>query len=161
MKPKYFTREEIPQRVLDRFWSTVDIRGPEDCWPWGGGYRGDYGRVCARIDGRLIAFSAHRVAYITKHGAIEPDALACHSCDNPACCNPNHIFPGTSADNSKDMKNKGRSRSGGRHPRSVLTDFDVSEIRRIGRSNPSRVLAKEFGVDASTIRSVIRGDTWK
>ena len=75
------------------------------CWVWqraksGGGY----GHIW--VNGRVVP--AHRHFYEQKHGPI-PDGLdACHSCDNPGCCNPDHVFPGTRSENVLDSVRKGR-----------------------------------------------------
>ena len=87
-----------------RFLMMVDRR-PEGCWPWRGtiGANG-YGNV--RIGGKRI--SAHRLAYEVFCGPIPAGLLVCHRCDHPSCCNPGHLFLGTSKDNSADMLAKGR-----------------------------------------------------
>ena len=44
-----------------------------------------------------------------------PDGLVlCHTCDNPRCVRPDHLFPGTMMDNIQDAKRKGRMASGNR-----------------------------------------------
>ena len=59
----------------------------------------------------MVTIKAHRAAYLYaggKLGSAKP--LVCHSCDNPPCCNPAHLWPGTNADNLQDMRDKGRSK---------------------------------------------------
>jgi hypothetical protein len=95
-----------PISIEERFWTKV-VKGDEDaCWEWLGykDYRG-YGSLWDNSLGRNIF--AHRVAYFIKHGKY-PDNYACHTCDNPPCVNPNHIFDGTPFDNTMDMMAKGR-----------------------------------------------------
>lgn len=105
MHPKY-----TPKQIA-RFWSHVDTSG--DCWLWTAARseRG-YGRV--KIKGRM--HQAHRVAYELTIGSIADSMKICHTCDNPPCCRPDHLFEGTSADNSADMVRKGRSAAGDRNP---------------------------------------------
>lgn len=92
--------------LADRFWTKVDVRDPDECWPWLGlRVDGDYGRI--RVDGKH--YPAHRAAWELHHGIRIPKELnACHICDNPPCVNPHHIFPGTQSENMRDAQTKGR-----------------------------------------------------
>lgn len=106
------TRPSLEQR----FWSNVDKRGPDECWPWTAHVnRKGYGRITA--DGR--SRPAPQVAWSLANRCTFPvGLLACHSCDNPSCVNPAHIWPGTPSQNMLDAVRKGRwkgSRQGQRH----------------------------------------------
>jgi len=92
--------------IAERFWAKVDRRGPDECWPWTGARdsRG-YGHIS--IDGRNR--KAARVAWSLHNGLPFPKGLhACHSCDNPNCVNPEHIWPGSNRENVRDAIDKGR-----------------------------------------------------
>jgi hypothetical protein len=99
------------------FWSKVQRRLPNECWPWLGdigndrfGYRRGYGRIFwteTRGGGRR--WKAHRVAYSLVHGAIPKGKLVLHKCDNPQCVNPKHLFIGTQIDNIHDCNSKRRN----------------------------------------------------
>lgn len=94
--------------VVERFWSWVAVGAPDDCWPHGGRPRGSSGHVGFQAFGR--GHYAHRFAWEMTSGPV-PDGLeVCHSCDNPPCCNPNHLFLGDARANARDMVEKGRAR---------------------------------------------------
>jgi len=89
-----------------RFWSRVVRLGTDECWIWTSTTDSDgYGKI--RVTGKQRA--AHRVSWALANGR-EPDLCVCHSCDNPKCVNPNHLWLGTQADNLRDMIAKGRRR---------------------------------------------------
>lgn len=90
---------------LDRFWAKVRRGADSECWPWlASGLKNGRGRIW--IEGKMIL--APRVAkIIADRRWPEPDKLACHSCDNPNCCNPAHIWWGTVQENTRDAADKG------------------------------------------------------
>ena len=90
------------KKSLDRFWAKVK-KGP-DCWEWTAAKRYGYGAI--KWDGWTQ--QAHRVSYQIHVGPIPPEKFICHHCDNPGCVNPDHLFSGTSMDNTTDAKIKGR-----------------------------------------------------
>jgi len=92
---------------VERFWSKVDRRGDDECWPWLGTKFAIDGR--GRVTWRHRTTSAPRVAWEIATGEAVPSGIfACHHCDNPSCVNPKHLFLGTARDNSLDMWRKGR-----------------------------------------------------
>lgn len=89
-----------------RFWSRVKVGQPHQCWPWLAAHDGE-GRGMIRYNGRR--YRAPRIAWMLKHGELPPDDLqVCHSCDNPNCVNPDHLWLGTMTDNMRDAWKKGR-----------------------------------------------------
>jgi transcriptional regulator with XRE-family HTH domain len=85
----------------------------------------------------------------------------CHDCDNPPCCNPHHLFLGTTQDNTADRDRKGRQVCGSAHYETILTEDDVVVIRVLKKSGwIGREIAEEFGVSPSTIYKICSGKTW-
>lgn len=89
-----------------------------------------------------------------------------HSCDNPPCVNPAHLFLGTTQENAQDMVRKGRWANGIRcgelSHSAKLTLPQVEEIRgRYAAGERQVSLAADFGVRQTTISRIIRGDSWK
>jgi hypothetical protein len=92
------------------WWSKVDQRGNDECWPWLAGCdRDGYGKFAVGLGGhRQRHVSAHRFGYELLVGPIPDGQVVCHSCDNPPCCNPAHWFLGTPRENNDDKVAKGR-----------------------------------------------------
>lgn len=107
--PRKYTRKH----PTERFWSKVDTSaGPNGCWLWQGALlpKG-YGQFTI---GHQRGY-AHRFSYELAHGPVPPDMFVCHTCDNPRCVNPAHLFSGTTLDNVRDKVAKGRQPRGDSH----------------------------------------------
>lgn len=96
-----------PQAAIDRFWARVDRSGgPDACWPWTGKSTMRYGYGLLTWKQRLV--NAARLAYELVVGPIPAGLDLLHSCDNPPCCNPKHLRPGTHMENMIDMDTRKR-----------------------------------------------------
>lgn len=160
----------------ERFWSKVDRSGgPEACWPWRGALNSHgYGHV--RWNGKCSR--ANRVAWMLTSGPL-PEDKPCvrHRCDQPSCCNPAHLLPGTHSENMDDMARRGRSASGERngshtkpgavrrgesHSSSRLTAAQVLQIRALAASGTSQEhIASAFGVSRRHVSDVVASRRWK
>lgn len=156
-----FTREDV-----DRFWARVDRSGgPDACWPWKlSQARIGYGQW--KLRGKNLA--PHRVAFELTNGPVPAGKYVCHTCDNPPCCNPVHLFAGTAADNARDMWAKGRAKiyrggtPGEQNWRARLTEVQVVEIRRLHRRGVSlESLARVAGVSKAAICHVVARRSWR
>lgn len=144
----------------ENFWKRTDRTGGIlACWPWQRcTNRKGYGAVA--WGGQH--YGAHVLAFMLHHNLPRPNKQVCHSCDNPACCNPSHLFLGTQADNEADKKRKGRSLVGSRNPSAKLTDAQAREIHQRRTSGEKlEPLASAFGVHPMVIVSIAKGRTWK
>lgn len=164
----------------DRFWSKVDTSG--DCWVWTDNrFRRGYGKISIGNKQRR----AHRVAWELTNGPIPDGLLVCHSCDNPPCVRPDHLFLGTTEHNVQDRVEKGRTAMAEKHGRHThperyragssrpgreaennsnarLTWEQVREIRTLAAQGwPNTHIARQFAVTPARIGQIVRGQGWK
>lgn len=157
-------------KTRTRFWKKVDVKKDNECWEWTASKnKKGYGEFWLE---NKPHFHAHKVAWILTNGDISDEMCVCHTCDNPSCCNPNHLFLGTNQDNVDDKMKKGRWNStflygkdhpqhGGNSPYSKLTESDVREIRNLREQGYTlRALAKQFGVTHGVINNILQGRKW-
>jgi len=138
----------------------MEIKGPEECWPWQGMRINGYGGM--RFQYRV--FLAHRLAWFLTNGPIPDGMFVLHSCDNPICCNPAHLKTGTQADNMREKVSRLRHRSENGEALSYrkLTLDQAMEIRRRAVNGEKQdALAAEFGVSQSVVSRLKNGKTWK
>ena len=147
---------QLTQKDKYRFWSKVDTKGPEECHNWKAGKttRG-YGNFT--LDQSNLR--AHRVAWELIYGAIPEDMYVLHKCDNPLCCNTEHLYIGTQANNLEDVRT--------RHPEQLGVNLHEGEIwlvRKLYREGKSflsqREIAKMFKVSQSTIQRIVNSTNW-
>lgn len=148
--------------IEERFWIRVRKGGPDDCWTWTGSTsKKGYGRFSNTKWGTNLA---HRIAFMVSNGYQIPDGLlACHSCDNPRCVNPNHIFIGTNRENILDSSRKGRLAKGERAYHSKLTEQDVRNIHTLYSvdKKSSKQISKIYNVSMQSIMDILKGKSWK
>jgi hypothetical protein len=165
------TRQEAAQKareakaarqppLRDRFWSKVEKRQENECWPWKAAVRRkDEGYGAFYFEGRNQPSS--RIAWMLHNNATIPfDLVVCHSCDNPNCCNPNHLFLGTTADNSADRVAKGRQCRGSQQRNAVLNEELVLQLRDVEKMFWVTETARMFGLNRHTVFDACRR-RWK
>ena len=148
--------------VSERFWEKVDTSGgPDACWEWQRAKdKWGYGHFKFYIDGKFVQLS-HRVAYYLANNELPADLCVCHRCDNPACCNPQHLFLGTVAENNLDMLAKGRTTRGEKNAAASITEDCVRTIRAMFNAGIKRAdIAQELGISLYVVKAVVSGKRW-
>jgi len=130
---------------------------------WQDGYKNPdgYGHLTWKNE----TWRAHRLAYHLQHGEIPGDMCVMHTCDQPACINPEHLKLGTHAEHMADMRKKGRCQGvnvGQNNGAAKLKPNDVLNIRRrYGEGDITQAeLAHDFGVTQTTIGRIVNGEAW-
>ena len=132
---KYKSKEQLKQYLLKRSLINTDT----DCIEWQGalndaGYPNVHVASMPNYPDRT--WHAHRLMYTVLYGDVPNDMFVCHTCDNPKCINPKHLFLGTHQDNMRDMVNKGRQSTKGGTP------FPKGHKIWVGRKHTKETKAK-------------------
>lgn len=125
---------------------------------------------CVRWPGRLDRYGygrigkaglAHRVSYELHRAAPPREMCVCHTCDNPSCVNPNHLWLGTPKDNALDKSRKGRAR-GGTGERNGNHKLTAATAREIFLAEGTQIsIARRFRIAQSTVSVIKRGAVWR
>ena len=144
--------------LTKRFWLKVAIRNNNECWNWKASIKPNgYGQF--RLKEKIKY--AHRTAWELTNGKIPDDICILHYCDNPKCCNPNHLFLGTHQDNIADRVAKGRTARGSKHYKAKLTEDNVKDIKKLlSNGILQKRIAKIYSVTSSIICDINRGKSW-
>ena len=151
------------QEILDeRIWPRV-TKG-EGCWFWEGSRDPEgYGQVkIKQLANRPLR--VHRLVYELLNGLLLPGMRVCHSCDIPPCMRPDHLWPGTGWENTRDAQVKGRVRMVVhtlKQPRQRrMTDELIEQLQRMYATGSWSCcgLAREMGVRPRYVQQVIRGE---
>lgn len=157
----------MKKSLFDRFWNKVETKN--GCWEWKG-YRTKkgYGTIGS---GKGKQLRAHRLSWEIHNGLEAPDnMLVCHTCDNPSCVNPNHLFLGTPQQNVDDMIVKGRlnpskkKRDPKNAPYKKISEEEVRQIRSLydKKNGVTFVfLAKKYGLKRTQISRIVKREHWK
>jgi HNH endonuclease/helix-turn-helix protein len=155
------------RHIRDLAWlrARVVIDPVTGCWVWRfrRNHRG-YGRYTFSTDHGVKTGSAHRLALELELGRPIGDGLsALHHCDNPPCCNGEHLFEGTMLDNTRDCLAKGRREAprGEENGHAKLTRADIPTIlAALAAGTSQNTLARRFGINQSQISRIKNGKAW-
>jgi hypothetical protein len=162
----------MPSGIYDRmspesrYWQRVNKDSENGCWNWTGSViPGGYGHFYYNNKSIYV----HRISYAWHHPMTldlfnNSKVCVCHSCDNPRCVNPAHLWLGSHADNMRDKREKGRATRGESSPCSKLTELQVLEIRQRYNKKAKITtvqLSKEYGVGNSVIWNILNRKIWK
>lgn len=162
--------KHLPCNLESRFFPfIVKHSGHNGCWVWTG-EKTAHGYGSLRLGGSKRV-SAHRTSYKYFYGEIPTGLYVCHSCDNPACVNPAHLWLGTPKENAMDMSRKGRqafqinpkrAARGERASKAKLTEPDVIAIKSLLGSGAFtlKAIGNLYGVSATAIRYIKSGKNW-
>jgi len=161
IEPQYLIKYQ------NKFWSRVNKKNKNNCWEWTswktkGKWR--YGIFQIHTKNQKMQIRAHRASWYYFYGVLPPlDMFVCHSCDNPSCVNPSHLFLGTPKDNTRDMVNKQRSCTGSKNGKTKLNNEQVINIKKLLKDNKltQAEIAKIFKISQSTINQINKNKTWK
>jgi hypothetical protein len=154
------------EKLWSWFLSQVD-KTDTGCWEWRNGKnKAGYGQIA--INRTLVG--AH--AYALEHALGRPlqkGMLTRHRCNNPPCCNPDHLQEGTPKENMRDRDLAGHTVRGDRHhdvkgenhPHVKLAERDVRIIRALKGWFTNRELSETYGVSSCQICLIQNNKTWK
>lgn len=146
------------------FMDKVSLNTVSGCWEWIGARDGNgYGRFGRDGGGSMLS---HRFSYSSFIGEVSPELDVCHSCDNPRCVNPYHLFLGTAKDNVADAVMKGRQaappiHSGENHHKAKLKDDEVYMLLELHSTgiHSQRQLAKMFCISQPQVGRIVRKES--
>lgn len=153
------TLAQVTDLDKDRFKSKVYFGADQECWGWRGSlHRNGYGQFSLGKKKHL----AHRFSFFLFTG-VDPGAFkVCHSCDNPACVNPHHLWLGTTKQNAEDCNRKGRRPAKETHWNAKLKTGDIIAIKRLREMGATqREIAALFGIQQMQVSRIVRGLRWK
>lgn len=146
--------------LIERFHEKWALNPRTGCWEWTASIAGKgYGQI--KLPGERRQIYAHRLAYLIFYGELPEDRMVCHTCDNPRCVRPSHLFLGSAADNLGDMRDKDRHLRGERNAKAKLTDDKVRHMHRLSAEGVSQGrIAAMMGVSQGVVWRILHGESW-
>lgn len=141
--------------VIEKIFEKITLNETSGCWEYNGAKTRDgYGTYHDKGSNGLV----HRRVYGFYYKNLPSKKFLCHHCDNPACCNPSHLFIGNSKSNMVDAKEKGRLNRGEDRWSNKLKEHEVRAIREDTRTVTE--IAKIYNVSISTISAINHKRIW-
>lgn len=165
LKLKLLEKTANSEEGQERFWRKVRVNSSEKCWEWISSFtmRG-YGLFGCQLEPtKRVSLYAHRISYRLAYGKFPPNLEVCHTCDNPKCVNPDHLFLGDQIDNVADMVKKERNHRGESTGTSKLITNQVQQMRilHIQEKVPCIQIAKLFRMSLQQTSDICHGKAWK
>ncbi|MDX9896524.1 MAG: HNH endonuclease [Desulfofustis sp.] len=149
--------DSITVELIERFSEKWQLNDQTGCWDWTASLNANgYGQI--KQPGKRVNFIAHRLSYLIHYGAIPDGMSVCHTCDNPKCVKPSHLFLGSQQENLLDMARKGRSTM---HNAKIDEEkaFAIHKMAAEGMSQAK--IGKAFGIGQQTVWKILRGLRWR
>lgn len=150
--------------TIDRIRERSYLDPDTQCWVFTGATTTyGYGEIVFKIEGKSITGYVHRVSYQEHVGPIPAGLEICHSCDNPPCWNPDHLFAGTRLQNMQDKVGKGRHIRGEATYNAKLTEDQVREIRHMYATGDftQQEISNTFGIARRSVSFIVLRQRWK
>ena len=149
-------KEHLKKKIIN-YSEKCDVSG---CWNW---KMAKNSRGYAEISHNAKKERANRISYQAFKGEVPSHLFICHTCDNPACVNPDHLYIGTHQNNVDDKLKRNKQPRGEEIKLAKLTEKDILKIRELWekRYMSQQKIADQFGVIQTTISRIVLRQTWK
>jgi hypothetical protein len=147
-----YPKEKV-EKILKLYWSRIDVKGTDDCWNWTYPCTSE-GYGVQSVD-HFTMPRTHRLAWTIKYNTLIPKGLfVCHSCDNPLCCNPEHLFLGNFKINMKDLQLKKRNSGKWINFKTSTNQKKQIIIEKLSTNFSFAVIAKRCNLPKSTVKTL-------
>lgn len=150
---------EVTESLKTRLLRGIEVKGPDECWPWLGAPRNGYGAI--KHDGKVLG--THVVSYVLHKGPLKDGEIVTHDCDNRLCCNPKHLVAGTHTTNVREMYSRRNPRTctGESAYNAVLTQEKVRAIHALWAAGYGRTdIARMVEGTEDSVKGVIYAGRW-